>query len=156
VRQAGAEYVDERLPEDEPIGGIDLGILRYYARQQLVDMAGHVNNEVLTYWEADGGVANFVVDKQLCHIALQGPVEGTGLDMAAAMGLMEDERFELVQEAMYSTSIDEWQRGLGPIIYMPAAIIYRVEWADPAICDGASLEEKGSPMGRIVLDRPPG
>jgi hypothetical protein len=143
VRQAGALYIDEHLPADEPIGGIDIGIQRYYARQQFVDLAGHVNNDVLTYWQEEGGVAGFVVERRLCHIALQGPVDGTGLDMRHAMGLDSDERFELVQEAIFSTTLEEWQQGLGPMIYMPSAIVYRVEWRDPTICDGVILETGG-------------
>ncbi len=144
VRQASAEYIDEELPPDEPVGGVDIGIQRYYARQRFVDLAGHVNNDVLAYWQEDGGVAGYVVEKRLCHIALQGPVDGTGLDMLHAMGLDSDERFDLVPQAVFSTTLEEWQQGLGPIIYMPSAIVYRVEWRDPTICDGVTAGTEGS------------
>jgi len=136
VRQAAAQYIDEQLPLDRPVGGIDLGVQRYYARQQLVDMAGHVNNEVLEYWGDEVRVADFVYDKRLCHVALQGPVDGTGLDMRNSMGLDADDRFDLIEEAVFSTSIEEWHRGVGPMLYMPAAYIYRVEWHEETFCDG--------------------
>jgi hypothetical protein len=145
VRQASAEYIDEQLPPEEPIGGIDIGIQRYYARQQFVDLAGHVNNDVLAYWEEEGSVAGYVVEKRLCHIALQGPVDGTGLDMRHAMGLDSDERFELVPQATFSTTLEEWQQGLGPMIYMPSSIVYRVEWRDPTICDRFQMEAASAP-----------
>jgi hypothetical protein len=135
VRQAAALYVDEELPADQPIGAIDLGVQRYYARQQVVDLAGHVNNEVLEYWGDEMRVADFVYEKHLCHIAFLGPVDGTGLDMGASLGLDDDDRFDLVEEAIFSTSLEEWQRGIGPIIYMPAAYVYRVDWHDETFCD---------------------
>jgi hypothetical protein len=143
VRQAAAQYVDEELPVDRPIGAIDLGVQRYYARQQVIDMAGHVNNEVLDYWGEEILVADFVYEHQLCHIALQGPVDGTGLDMRKSLGLHDDDRFDLVEEAVFSTSLEEWKRGIGPILYMPAAYIYRVEWHSETFCDGLSPGDGG-------------
>lgn len=143
VRQAAAQYVDEELPLDRPIGAIDLGVQRYYARQQLVDMAGHVNNEVLEYWGDEVKVADFVYEKRLCYITLQGPVDGTGLDMSVSLGLHDDDRFDLVQEAVFSTSLEEWKRGIGPILYMPAAYVFRVEWHDETFCDRPSPGDGG-------------
>jgi len=135
VRQASAQYIDEQLPPDRPVGGIDIGIQRYYARQTFIDLAGHMNNEVLEYWGDEMRVSDFVYEKRLCHLALQGPIDGIGLDMRQSLGLDSDDRFDLVQEAVFSTSLEEWQRGIGPMIYMPASYIYRVEWHDQTFCD---------------------
>jgi hypothetical protein len=143
VRQAAAQYIDEELPGDQPIGAIDLGIQRYFARQQVVDMAGHVNNEILEYWGDEIRVADFVYEKRLCHIALQGPLDGIGLDMRSSMGLDDDDRFELVEEAVFSTSIEEWNTGIGPMLYMPATYVFRVEWHEETFCDGISPGDGG-------------
>ena len=144
VREAAALYIDEQLPPDRAIGAIDIGVQRYYAQQPVVDLAGHINPDVLTYWGSEGGVSDYLLDKQLCHISVQGPLDGVGLDIALTLGLDSDERFDLVPEIVFATPVDQWERGVGALMYMPATYIYRIQWHDQTFCDDVLPVSQGS------------
>jgi hypothetical protein len=144
VREAAAHYIDEQLPPDRPIGAVDIGVQRYFAQQQVIDLAGHINPEVLTYWDSEGGVSDYLLDKQICHISIQGPVDGVGLDMAHSLGLDIDDRFDLVPEIVFATPVEQWKRGVGSLLYMPATYVYRIQWHDQTFCDDVLPSTQGS------------
>jgi hypothetical protein len=135
-RVAAARYVDMELPAQDAVGAIDMGVLRYYARQQIVDLAGHVNNTIIKYYEAGRSTGDYLYDKQLCYLTLHGPNQGVGLDIRHEMGLDADARFDLVQEAVFAISIEDWLLGVGPLQnYMPAVYVYRIDWHNESWCD---------------------
>jgi hypothetical protein len=144
VREAAAHYIDEQLPPDRAIAAIDIGVQRYFAQQPVVDLAGHINSDVLTYWESEGGVSDYLFDKQVCHVSVQGPLDDVGLDIAHYLGLDGDERFDLVPEIVFATPLDQWERGVGALLYMPATYVYRIEWHNQTFCDDVLPVSQGS------------
>jgi hypothetical protein len=135
VRVATAKFIDERYPSDAMVGTNDLGAIRYYARQQIMDLFGFVNKEIIDHIRNGGSFGDYIYKTCLEYVMLFGSVEGVGMDFAKEMGLLTDKRFKLVEEKVFSISSEEWMFGVPPVqSYMPAEIVYRIEWQDGSKC----------------------
>jgi hypothetical protein len=138
VRIASAKYIDAMVPTDAQVGAFDLGPVGYFARQQIVDLGGHVNRDVGPFREAGGSFADYLHQEGICYLLLSSPVDGNGLDYAEEMGLADDERLDLISEAKFAVPFDTYDLGNGPVRnYMPAMEVYRVDWRAPDVCEPA-------------------
>ena len=136
VRIAAAEYIDSSLPADEPIGVTDLGPIQYFARQPVIDLIGHINQEVGPFRGSGGDFVDYILAEDICYLMLFGTVEEAGVDFAQEMGFRSDDRLELIPEAKFEVPVDRWQLGSEPLRnYLPAVEVYRVDWRAPGLCD---------------------
>lgn len=142
VRIAAAEYIDTQIPPQALVGATDLGPIRYFARQPIVDLIGHVNKDIGPFLEAGGDFADYLHQKGICYLMLYGAVGEAGLDFADEMKLTDDDRFDLITEARFEIPIDIWRLGSEPLRdYMPAMDVYRVDWHAPGVCDSTSGQD---------------
>jgi hypothetical protein len=136
VRIAAARYVDTHVPSQALVGATDLGPIRYFARQPVVDLLGHVNREIGPFREAGYGFGDYLQREGICYLMLFGAVGEAGLDFADEMGLANDVRFDLVPEARFAVPVSAWRLGSGPLRnYMPAMEVYRIAWHTPGVCE---------------------
>ena len=136
VRIAAAEYIDSRLPADEPIGVTDLGPIQYFAQQPVIDLIGHVNKEIGPFRETGGDFVDYILAKDICYLMLFGTVDDAGVDFANEMGFRSDERLELISESKFVIPVDTWQLGSEPLRnYLPAVEVFRVDWRTPGLCE---------------------
>lgn len=146
VRVPAARYIDEYVPPDGRVGATDIGGLRYFARQTVIDLGGHANRMATEFYEAGGSPADYVAHERLCHLMLYSSVDGVGMDFAEELGLKDDARFDLVAEASFEVPVDEWLLGSGPLRnYMPAVVVYRVDWNGPSQCAAAPADPAEKP-----------
>jgi hypothetical protein len=135
VRIPAAKFIDEKIPHGEAIGATDLGVVRYYAHQPIIDLFGHVNQNVFAFRESGGTWADYISKEGLCYLMLFDSVENNGMDFAKEMKLKNDPRFDLEKIATFSISPEDWYFGNGPHQnYMPAVSIYNIDWHDNAVC----------------------
>ncbi len=136
VKIAAAKYIADQVPLQEAVGATDLGPIRYFSSQPVIDLIGHVNKEIGPFWEAGGSHADYLEHKELCYLMLYNTSGEAGIDFAKEMGYRTDERFELVSEARFEIDNDIWQLGSDPLRnYMPVVEVYRVDWHSPDLCN---------------------
>ena len=136
VRIASARYIDEKISHDALIGTNDKGAIRYYSHQRIVELFGYINKEIFNHLESGGTFADFISEMCLDYVMLFGYTDDIGIGFAEGMNLFDDERFELVEEAVFSVSNEEWMFGIASIeSYLPAQIIYRIDWLESSNCD---------------------
>ena len=135
VRIAAARYIDEHYPHDALVGTNDKGAIRYYSHQRIVELFGYINKEIVKHFESGGTFADFISEMCLDHVMLFGYTDDLGIGFAEGMKLFDDYRFDLVEEAVFSVSNEEWMFGIAPIeSYLPAQIIYRIVWEENSNC----------------------
>jgi hypothetical protein len=131
VRLPAVQYVDSKCPPTAPVGTTDLGPLRYYAHQPIVDLFGYVNKEIVQFLKNDGSAEDYILQKGIHCLYVFMPVDGIGVDLIKTMGIKEDSRFDLILEEPYAISVEEWLFGSSAISnYMPAISIYRIVYFD--------------------------
>lgn len=139
VKIAAAEYIDRELPPLSSVGATDLGPIRYFSQQPVIDLIGHVNKEVGPFWEAGGSPADYLLHQEICYLMLYNTSGGEGIDFAQELGYRSDERFELVSEARFEMDLDTWRFGSEPLRnYLPVVEVYRIDWQTAGICEDIS------------------
>jgi hypothetical protein len=135
VKIAAAKYIADQLPEEAAVGATDLGPIRYYAPQPVVDLIGHVNKEIGPFWEAGGSHGDYLEYREICYLMLYDTSGEAGIDFAKELGFRSDGRFGLVSEARFEIDTALWQLGSEPLRnYMPVVEVYRVDWYSSDIC----------------------
>jgi hypothetical protein len=135
VRIPAARFIDEEISQDKVVGATDLGVLKYYSSQHIVDLFGHVNPEYVGFRNSGGTWADYLSLEEVCYLVLFDSIETNGLDFTREMKLNDDSRFDLEKEVTFSISPEEWLFGNGPHQnYMPAMSIYRVIWHNEDAC----------------------
>lgn len=62
-------------------------------------------------------------------------IDESELDIANILGYYDNENFDLVEEASFAISTDEWKVGNEPLRnYLPKVNIYQVVWHDHSTC----------------------
>jgi hypothetical protein len=127
VRLPAAQYVDLNCPPNTPVGTTDLGPLRYYAHQPIVDLFGYVNKEIVQLLENDGRMVDYILQKDIRCLYVFMPVDGSGVDLIKAMGIRDDQRFDLTLKKTYAISLEEWLIGSSAVSnYMPSISVFRI------------------------------
>ena len=135
VRIPAADYIDKHYQPDTRIGATDLGPIGYFARQPVVDLAGHINKEFAEFYHNGGSFSDYLLSDKLCYLMLPDSIDEPELDIAKILGYYDNENFDLVEEASFAVSTDEWKVGNEPLRnYLPKVNIYQVVWHDQSTC----------------------
>lgn len=135
VKIAAAKFIAEQVPPQKAVGATDLGPIRYFSTQPVIDLIGHVNKEIGPFWEAGGSHADYLEHKEICYLMLYNTSGEAGIDFAEELGYRSDERFDLVSQARFEIATDIWQLGSDPLRnYMPVVEVYRVDWHSSDLC----------------------
>ena len=135
MRIPAAEYIDEHVSTSQPVGATDLGPIRYYVRQPVVDLGGWVNRDINAFRKSGGGFADYLAQEGICYLMLFNSKGGIGIDYAQAMALRTDPRFELVTLAEFSIPVDTWAYATQVLHnYPPAVSVYRIAWNNNSSC----------------------
>lgn len=135
VRKPAAEYIDEHYPPDTRIGATDLGPIGYFARQPVVDLAGHINKEFAEFYHNGGSFSDYLLKDKLCYLMLFDSIDAGELDIAKILGYYDDKHFDLIEEASFAVSTEEWKVGNEPLRnYLPKVSIFQVVWHNRSTC----------------------
>jgi hypothetical protein len=135
MRIPAAIYIDEHIPAEKPIGATDLGPIRYFSRQPVVDLLGFVNKDIVNYRKSGGGFGDYLEREDICYLMLFDSHEGVGINYKNEMEMDKDPRFELVKLTSFNIPVEEWVFAIQPIQnYQPAVNIYKIEWINKVDC----------------------
>jgi hypothetical protein len=161
VRLPAVDYVQSNCDPRSPVATTDLGPLRYFASQPILDIFGYVNKDILDVLRDGGSISEYLIRQGVECVYLFAPVDGVGVNLARALGLDADPRVGLTIEATYAVSPEVWELGAGAIgNYMPAIAIGRLEWRaadpDPSRHETPQGAEHGPPPMEAGPDPVPG
>ena len=128
VRIAAAYFVRDHLA-DERCAVMDIGAIRYFGQQPIVDMGGLVDPNA-GRWFLEGACDRYLVDHQVTCLVLPGR-SGTNdegwFDLAAIMGLTNTPLFRMEPVAVFEIDRDRWLQGYLPTNnYQATVAIYRL------------------------------
>jgi len=127
VRVAAAEYVDGECDPNKSIGTTDLGPLRYYAHQPIIDLVGFVNKDIPRLLEDQNGFSDYLLERDVGCLYVFMPVDNIGLDVIDLLKINDDPRFQIRREASFAVSLAEWSIGFSAVSnYMPSISIFRI------------------------------
>ena len=127
VRIPATQYVDMECDPGKPIGATDLGPLRYYAHQPIIDLFGYVNKDIPQLLENHAGFSNYLIEREVACLYVFMSVDNIGIDVIDLLNISGDPRFRIRREASFAVSLDEWFLGSSAIgNYMPSISIFRI------------------------------
>jgi len=127
VRIAAAEYVDRECDPYKSIGTTDLGPLRYYAHQPVVDLLGFVNKDIPRIMDNPGGFPDYLLKRDVSCLYVSMPVDNIGVDVIDLLKINDDPRFHIQLAANFAVPIPEWTLGFSAVSnYMPSISIFRI------------------------------
>ena len=131
VRIPAAEFVDKECDFNKPIGTTDLGPLRYYAHQPIVDLLGYINKDIPRIIDKQRGFPDYLLEQNIRCLYVFMPVDNIGIDTVELLRINNDPRFRIQLIANFAVPIPEWSIGFSAIgNYMPSISIFRITPTD--------------------------
>jgi hypothetical protein len=130
VRIAAADYIRERIPQEEICGATDIGALRYFSQKQIADLGGLIDPNI-GHWYLEGKSDQYLVENGITCLALPGQAGSTTdgvIDIAKELGLTQSKLFTLQQLVVFEIDRERWLLGYLPVInYQATVTVYRLE-----------------------------
>ncbi|MFN2196443.1 MAG: hypothetical protein ACK2UW_10005, partial [Anaerolineales bacterium] len=103
VRIRAAKYLAEQNPENGSCAAMDIGALRYYSQQPLIDLGGLIDPG-LSQWFLDGKMDQYLLDHQVTCLALPGMIDadsGGVFNLPEELGFTQSSHFELRKDKVF-------------------------------------------------------
>jgi hypothetical protein len=91
VHVAAGQWVAAHLPDDAVVAAFDIGAIRYVGDRQILDLGGLIDVRFVYEYLYPARVADYLYEKGATYLAMPEPAQLGQTDIAARLGLMEDE-----------------------------------------------------------------
>ncbi|HLF89833.1 MAG TPA: hypothetical protein VI451_12855 [Anaerolineales bacterium] len=129
VRLRSALYLRERMPSPEKCAAFDIGVLRYFGGQPVVDLGGLLNSDLPTRF-SQGKMDTYLIEQKVTCLVLPGyssTSEKGWFDFAEELGISSSDILDLKLIQTFEISEDRWLQGyLATNNYQASVEIYRL------------------------------
>jgi hypothetical protein len=130
VRIAAADYLQKHIPDGETCAAFDVGALRYYSQQPLVDLGGLVDPNLIQ-WFSTGRFDRYLIENKVTCLVVPGRVDTSSdglIDILTESGLSQSSLFKLVQVRVFQIDRERWLIGYLPTVnYQATVTIYKLK-----------------------------
>jgi hypothetical protein len=129
VRIAAADYLFDQRTENGTCAAMDIGALRYYSQQPLIDLGGLMDPS-LSQWFLEGKLDQYLLDQGVTCLVLPGMInadEGGIFDIPKELGFSQSNLFDLRKDTVFQIPPQRWLFGYLPTSNYQATVeIYTI------------------------------